>query len=131
MDLFKDLLPSILKNKEHLLNSEDTEKEYTPFVVNKSLSQHIDCIFLSNEMNMNHHLDNKLQYDFYFHSVKPYKRNYEKWFKYKETKEIEQIKEYYNCSSIKAKGILSVLTPEQLKIIQSKLDKGGKAINNK
>ena len=131
MDLFKELLPSILQNKEYLLNTEEGEKGYSGFVVNKALSQHIDCIFYANQMNMNHHLDNKLQYDFYYHSIKAYKRNYQKWFKYSDSKEIELIKEYYNCSSTKAKTILSVLSKDQIKFIQNRLDKGGKVANNK
>lgn len=131
MDLFKELLPSILQNKEYLLNSEESEKEYKPFIVNKALSQHIDCIFHTNEMNLANHLDNKLQYDYLYHSVKSYKRNYQKWFKVNESPEIELVKEYYNVSNSKAKTLLSVLTKEQLDYIKNKLDKGGKTANNK
>lgn len=131
MDLFKEIIPSLIKNKDYLLNQEDAEKSYSAFLVNKALSQHIDCIFYANEMNLNHHLDNKLQYDYYFNSIRRYKRDYQKWLKYSESKEIELVKEYYNCSGNKAKTILSVLTPDQLKIIKEKLDKGGKTTNNK
>lgn len=129
MDLFKEVIPSILETKNHLISSEDEEREYNAFIVNKALSQHIDTIFYVNEMNLNHHLDNKLQYDFLYHSLKGYKRKYQKWLKYKETKEEEIVCKYYNCSRIKAKTYLSILTQEQLKQMEDKLDIGGKVSN--
>lgn len=131
MDTFKECIPSILQTKDYILNSETEEKLYEPFLVNKALSQHVDCIFYCNQMNLNPHLDNKLQYDYLFNSIKGYKRKYQKWLKYEDTKEISLIKEYYQCSSTKAKTILSVLTNDQLKYIAEKLDKGGKVTNNK
>ena len=82
-------------------------------------------------MNLNGHLDNKLQYDFLFHSLKGYKRKYQKWYNNKESVDSELIQEYYQCSPVKAKTILSVLTKEQIKYISNKLDKGGKITNNK
>lgn len=131
MDLFKDCIPSILQTKDYQLSSETEEREYAPYLVNKALSQHIDCLYHANLMNQNYHLDNKLQYDYLFHSVKGYKRRYQKWFKNQDTKEMELVKEYYQCSSAKSKTILSVLTKDQLKYIEKKLDKGGRVANNK
>ena len=55
LDLFKEVIPSILKTNEHIINSDEDEKDYTPFVVNKALSGHIDCIFYVNEVNKNPH----------------------------------------------------------------------------
>lgn len=131
LDLFKEIIPSLLQNDEYLLTSEETEKDYKPYIINKALSQHIDCIFHASEINQNPHLDAKLQYDYYFYSIKKYKRKYQKWMKYNESKDIERIKQYYNCSGVKAKTILSVLTKEQLKVIQERLDTGGKIANTK
>jgi hypothetical protein len=65
MDLFKELLPSILQTKKSILTSEN-EKEYEPYIVNRALSQHNDLILYANEMNQYSNLENKLQYDFYF-----------------------------------------------------------------
>jgi hypothetical protein len=44
------------------------------FVVNKCMSGHIDTIMFANEMNMNHGLPTKLQYDFLLNSVRKRKR---------------------------------------------------------
>ena len=64
----KDYLNSINLNKNDLMDGEDPlwEKKYPAWIVNKLLSAHSDTLFLSNEMNMNSFLDNKLQFHFYF-----------------------------------------------------------------
>ena len=59
-----DYVNAILQNKKQLIVDEITEKEYTPFLVNRSLSYHKDCIMYANEMNRRHFLDKKLQSDF-------------------------------------------------------------------
>ena len=49
----KDYLNAINFDKKPLLDSEDLtwEKKYPPFIVNKCLSMHYDCIAQANEMN--------------------------------------------------------------------------------
>lgn len=125
LDLFKEVIPSILKTNEHIINSDDEEKDYIPFVVNKALSGHIDCIFYVNEVNKNPHLDKRLQYDYLFYSIRKYNRNFQKWIKYKDSDDVELIKEYYGYSSDKAKDTLKLLTEENIKFIKNKMDKGG------
>jgi hypothetical protein len=125
-DIFKTIIPSILEKNEPVLETEEDEKDYSGFVVNKAISAHIDCLYHANLMNINHHLDKKLQYDYLFYSVKKYKRKYQKWVKYDASDTIQLIKEYYNYSTTKAKQVLSLLNQDQIKIIAEKLDKGGK-----
>jgi len=126
-DLFKEIIPSILQTNQYSLESESDEKEYKAFLVNKSLSGHIDCLGYAAEMNMNHSLDNKLQYDFLFHSIRKYKRQYQKWMKVSDNNDIKMIQEYFSYSAQKAKQVLPLLSTEQLKIIAEKLEKGGKS----
>ena len=57
-------------------NDELSEKEYKPFLANRSLSFHADSILYSNEMNRLGHLDNLLQYDFYMNSLRSRKSLY-------------------------------------------------------
>ena len=125
-DLFKEVVPSILQTKTNVMVSEQDENDYVPFVVNKALSFHADCLHYANEMNMNHHLDKKLQYDFLFHTVRGYKRPFQKWMKREKNDHIEIIKEYFKFSNEKAKSALRILTDDQIKEIKLKLDKGGK-----
>jgi len=126
-DLFKEIIPSLLQNNDYQLISEDDEKNYNPFVVNKVLSGYIDTVYLSNMMNLSSHLDKKMQYDFFFHSIRKYKRKYSKWLKSKEVENINIIKEYYNISLNKAKEVLLILSEEQITELKSRLDKGGKS----
>jgi nitrogen regulatory protein PII-like uncharacterized protein len=125
-DLFKEVVPSILQTKQNALVSEQDENDYVPFIVNKALSFHADCLHYANEMNMNHHLDKKLQYDFLFHTVRGYKRPFQKWMKREKEEDIELIKEYFNFSTEKAKTAIRILSDNQIKEIKKKLDKGGK-----
>ena len=121
-DLFKEVIPSILQTKKDVLID---EKDYVPFVVNKALSHHYDCILYANQMNMYPNLDKKLQYQYYLNSIRSYKRPYQKWLKRETIADLELVKEYYNFSTEKAKEALTVLTDDQLDIIRKKLDRGG------
>lgn len=124
LDLFKELLPSILDNKKTIITNEN-ESEYVPYVVNKALGNHIDCVLYANEMNFYPKLDKKLQYNYYLHEIRPKKRPYQKWFKYSESDDILLVKEYFGYSTEKAKDSLKLLTKEHLLYIKGKLDKGG------
>lgn len=121
-DLFKDIIPSILQNKKNVL---EDEKEYAPYIVNKALSFHKDCILNANEMNKRPNLDPLLQYHYLLNTIRGYKRPYQKWLKRETIDDLETLKEYYNCSSEKAKEILSVLSNDQIIEIRKRLDKGG------
>lgn len=78
----------------------------------------------SNEMNMNSHIDKKLQYDFYLNTIRSKKR-FSPWMHKEEIKNLELVKSYYNYSNEKAKQVLRILNAEQLEEIKSKLDTGG------
>jgi hypothetical protein len=75
-------------------------------------------------MNMRHHVDNKLQYDYLINRIRPKKR-FKKWDKKQDNENIEIIKEYYRCNNDKARVTLSLLSEQQLDIIKKKLNKGG------
>ena len=78
----------------------------------------------SNEMNINSHLDKKLQYDFYLNTVRSKKR-FSPWMHKEKIKDLELVKSYYKYSNEKAKQVLNILNREQLENIKSKLDTGG------
>jgi hypothetical protein len=124
-DLFKEIVPSILQTKKNQLESEDDEREYNSFIVNKALSYHLDCIFYVNEINMHHHLDKKLQYDYLLNIIRPMKRKFQPWQKAESVKDLECVKEYFGYSDEKAKDALLILTKEKLSYIRKITDKGG------
>ena len=123
----KDYLKSINRTKEKLMDSDDElwEKKYPPFIINKCLAPFPDTVHLVNEMNVNHHLDSKLQFDFLLNSIRPRER-YTPWLKAKKIKNLDYVKEYYGYSNEKAKVALDILSDEQIETIKNSLNKGGK-----
>ena len=104
--------------------SDLTEKEYVAFIVNKSLSYFIDTVLYANEMNRNAHIDSKLQFDYLVNSIRP-KRRFSKWSKKLVNPEVDLVREYYQCNYKKAAEIHSLLTPKDITLIKTKLQKGG------
>ena len=123
----KEYLKAINQSKENLMDSEDEmwEKKYPAFIVNKCLAPFSDTVMLVNEMNRNHHLDNRLQFDFFLNTVRLRKR-YAPWMKANKVKNLEYVKEYYGYGNEKAKSALNILNDENIKTIKNSLDKGGK-----
>tara|TARA_Y100000385_G_scaffold254566_1_gene279506 strand:- start:128 stop:511 length:384 start_codon:yes stop_codon:yes gene_type:complete len=120
----KDYLYSINQSKQSVIVDDAAEKGYPPFIVNKCLSSFTDSILYSNEMNMNSHLDNKLQYDFYINSLKPRKR-FSPWLRKDTVENIDLVKQYYGYNHSKAIAALRILTNADLEQIKKLLDKGG------
>jgi len=123
----KDYLNSINVSKENLMDSDDPmwEKKYSPYIINKCLAPFTDTIMLVNEMNMRHHLDSKLQYDFLLNTIRSKKR-YAPWVKADKLKDLEYVKEYFGYSNEKAKAALKILDNEQITTIKNSLNKGGR-----
>lgn len=120
-----DYVNAILLSKDNLIKDEISEKEYNPFLTNRSLSYHKDCILYAQEMNRYSFLDKKLQFDYLINSIRPSKRKFSKWAKKKEDNDIDALKEYFEYNYSKAKSILSILSNEQLIEIKKKIEKGG------
>ncbi len=120
-------LNSINTSKKNLMDSEDMfwEKKYPAFIVNKCLSAHPDSLFYVNEMNRLNFLDKRLQYDFLINSLSKRKR-FAKWMRSTKVKNIDLIKLYYGFSNEKAKQALDILTADDIEIIKTKLNTGGK-----
>ena len=121
-----DFLNSINHTKEDLFkqDAEHAEKLYQPFVVNRSLSYFPDTIFHSNEMNVLHGIDEKMQYDYLKYSVRKRKR-FSKWVKSEKIENIDLIKDYFGYSNSKAQESLRVLTDDQISKIKQEMDLGG------
>ena len=123
----KDYLNSLNVTKENLMESDDPmwEKKYSPYIINKCLAPFNDTIMLVNEINMRHHLDTKLQYDFLLNTIRSKKR-YAPWVKADKLKDLEYVKEYFGYSNAKAKAALQILDNEQITTIKNSLNKGGR-----
>lgn len=122
-----DYVNSINFTKKNLMkntaNDELAEKDYVPFLTNKSLSYFTDTLLYANEMNRYHFLDKRLQYEFYLNSIRKKKR-FAKWAKAEDNNDVMMVQEYYKFSPQKAKAALRVLSPKQLDIIKHKMENG-------
>lgn len=123
-----DYVNSITFNKKDMMtgteNDELAEKNYVPFLVNRALSYFPDTILYANEINCNHHVDNKLQYQYLINSIRPKKR-FSKWAKKQEDNDLDAVIQYYGYNREKAEQALSLLSPEQLEQVKQRLNKGG------
>ena len=125
MTELKDWLNSINQNKKNIMDEDlSSIKEYVPYIINRCLSGHIDCLMYTNEMNKYSSLDKKLQYDFFINIIRKKKR-FSPWLKQEKIKDLEIVKSYYGYSNEKAKQALNILTKTQLDFIKSKLETGG------
>lgn len=115
----------ITHGKSNIMVDDITEKAYSPYMVNRSLSYFHDTVLMANEMNLNHHLDNRLQFDFLINIVRKKKR-FSKWTKVQQNEDVEVIKQYYGYSNQKARQIHSLLTSDQINELKKKVYRGGK-----
>ena len=120
-----DYVNQILQGKKQLIIDEVTEKGYEPFLTNRALSQHKDCVLFANEINQRHHLDKKMQNDFLLNTVRSMKRPFAKWAKSEKNNDIECIKLVYGLSDSKALDVLRLLTKEQLQQLKEETLTGG------
>jgi len=125
MTELKDWLNSINQTKVNLIEEDSNLiKEYPPYIINRCLSGHIDCVMYANEMNMHHQLDKDMQYSFYLNSLRKKKR-FSPWLRKDKVTDLECVKTYYGYSNEKASQALKILTKEQLNFIKQRLDIGG------
>ena len=125
MTELKDWLNSINFNKKDLIEEDPSiSKDYPPYIVNRCLSGHLDCIMFANEMNMYPNLDKDMQYSFYLNTLRKKKR-FSPWLRKDKVTDLQCVKEYYGYSNEKASQALKILSPQQLDYIKQRLETGG------
>lgn len=120
-----DWINSISSDKVDLKEDPENIKSYNPFMINNGLSYFHDTLLFANEMNIHHDIPHNWQYDF-LNGVIHKKKRFRKWDKKEVVKDLDVISEYYKCSNKRALEIMKILTSEQIEIIVSKMEKGGK-----
>ena len=125
MTELKDWLNSINFNKNNLIEEDpSTIKDYPPYIINRCLSGHLDCIMFTNEMNKYSSLDKDMQYIFYLNTLRKKKR-FSPWLRKDKVTDLQCVKQYYGYSNEKASQALKILSPQQLDYIKQRLDTGG------
>jgi len=121
----KDWLNSINFNKHDLIEEDpSTIKDYPPYIINRCLSGHLDCLMFANEMNKYSFLDKDMQYSFYLNTLRKKKR-FSPWLRKDKVTDLQCVKEYYGYSNEKASQALKILSNQQLDFIKQRLDIGG------
>lgn len=120
-----EYLNAINTTKQDVMVDDIAEKEYNAFIVNRGLSYFQDTALIANEMNLNHNIDHRLQFDFLINIVSKRKR-FSKWLKPEQIDDLEVVKEYYGYSNEKAKSILPLLNSMQIDELKKRIYTGGR-----
>lgn len=125
MNVF-EFVGSINFSKEDLFIDPLAEKDYVPFIVNRSLSYSVDTVFYANEMNKYASSPKRWQFDFLRASISKKKR-FNKWAK-KDIlpDDLVMIQQYYGYSKQRAVEALSILTAAQVECIRNNTNTGGR-----
>ena len=122
----KDWLNSINFNKHNLIDEDPSViKDYPPYIVNRCLSGHLDCIMFANEMNKYSFLEKDMQYTFYLNTLRKKKR-FSPWLRKEKVTDLQSVKQYYGYSNEKASQALKILSKQQLEYIKQRLETGGR-----
>ena len=120
-----EFVNSITFNKNDILEQDELlEKEYAPFLVNRSLSYHQDCILFANEVNRRVDMPHKLQYHYLLNSIRKRKR-FAQWSKPEKIDDLKVVMDYYQVSRQKGEEYLNILSKKQIGILKRKMSKGG------
>ena len=120
-----DYVNAINYTKKNIMVDDITEKSYIPYMVNRQLSYFPDTVLAANEMNRNHHIDNRLQFDFFINIIRKRKR-FSKWYKPETVSDLEAVKKYYGYSNEKARQVLTLLNTDQINELKRKVTTGGR-----
>ena len=125
MTELKDWLNSINFNKNNLIEEDPPlVKDYPPYIINRCLSGHLDCILFVNEMIRYSFLDKDMQYSFYLNTLRKKKR-FSPWLRKEKVTDLQCVKQYYGYSNEKASQALKILSKQQLDYIKQRLETGG------
>ena len=120
-----EFVNSITFNKNDILEQDELlEKEYAPFLVNRSLSYHQDCILFAIEVNRRFDMPHKLQYHYLLNSIRKRKR-FAQWSKPEKIDDLKVVMDYYQVSRQKGEEYLNILSKKQIGILKRKMSKGG------
>lgn len=128
LDLFKEIIPSIMRTKRVVINRDNAKKEFKLGVVNvvvRTLSFYENCLFSANEINKIPFADPLMKYDFLLNTIRSGRRDFVPQVKPQKSDELDSVMEYFDFSESKARDALRVLSPTQIEEIKKEVYKGG------
>lgn len=109
MEPIFELLDNISNKTTHKVSTSD----YNPYMINRFLSSHIDCLLLVNEMNKHHELDPDMQYTFLFSNIRKAYRRFSFKKDYRDQK-ISIIMKFLGYNRRKALEVESLFMDDQI-----------------
>lgn len=97
--------------------SDETQRSYIPFIVNRGLSYYADCVLYANDMNLVHFLDKYVQYKYFLHAI-PKRRRFAKWGKKINDEDVVSVSKVMQLSPSKAAEVVPLLSEEQLQTVR-------------
>ncbi len=125
MNIF-DYVSNISTSSNSIWNEGVSEKEYAPYMANKSLSQYYDTVMYAQEMNTRSHLPPKMQYDFYLNAITAKKKRFAKWHKPEKMETVTLLANHYGINIRICESYLSLLSDADIENIMETLNKGGR-----
>lgn len=117
--------PSPFDYSKSILNSHNSipmSEGYVPFIVNRALAHHRDCIYICQMLN-EFQVTPEQHYTFLFNQVPKHKRTFERWVSAKNsienTSDLELISKYYQCSMDVARQYLEIYPQEAIGVLRS------------
>jgi len=114
-----EFVKEIQIGKHDLMVDHQAEKDYNPFLINKALSYHLDCLMEANAMNSRPLLDKKLQFSYLLSAIRSRRRPFESWINHESNNDLAAVKQFFKCSEQKAHEAIRILTKKQIEEIIS------------
>lgn len=120
-----DFVNAINFDKRDLFEDPQAEKDYVPFLVNRSLSYFPDTIMYANAINATPNIPKRWQFEFLKNSI-PKRKRFSKWGKKEPLpQDISAVCSFYKYSTERALEAISILSQDQLEYIKQQMGKGG------
>lgn len=120
-----DYLNDITQKKEYIFDPNDN-KNYSMFMINRGLGQHLDTILLADELNKRCGVSKQMHYDFLFYSVDAKKR-FSKWAK-QDTTDLDLVaylQEKYCINKQHALDYMNMLDKTEVKELKLESERKG------
>jgi hypothetical protein len=126
LDIFKTIIPSIMSHKRDSLPTDTKDSHYPAFIINRALSQHLDCLGLAQNVNERPWIPMRQHYVYLLNTVRKGQRPFIPWAKKpKQEEAVNVIATYHNISRRKAERLVNCVTAAQIDKMKSLIDLGG------
>jgi hypothetical protein len=105
--------------------TEEVEKDYAPFMINRGLGYFPESVQIANELNKLSHIDKKMQFDLLYALV-PRGKRFTKWNKADNNPDVILLTNVFGYSRQYASTVIDLFTQEQLEELRMRIDTGGR-----